>query len=194
VIGVCDDAALLADAAGNEYEEERQVNEFLFQDCSCKGHVAGRLDEAGRADNLKAFLTYRAQQAQATAEDAANSDGQTVLDAQQQRATQPSAGADAAVETQKEVVMKAPKKEKKVKAVKSFTKAEKSKRASEQSAKVQVSYAGRPEFIANLIAKGEKDAAIMVAVKEAYPGSSKCNVIKTIASKRAKAKADAKGE
>lgn len=64
------------------------------------------------------------------------------------------------------------------------SKAQKSKTESKPAA---VSYAGRPEFIAKLIAKGEKDAAIMEAVKAEYPGSSKCNVEKTIAAKRAKA-------
>lgn len=59
--------------------------------------------------------------------------------------------------------------------------------AVKKAAKSVVSYAGRPEFIAKLIAKGEKDAEIMKAVKVEYPGSSACNVIKTIASKRAKA-------
>lgn len=51
---------------------------------------------------------------------------------------------------------------------------------------VKVSYAGRPEFIAKLVAKGETDAAIMEAVKAEYPGSSKGNVVKTIAAKRSK--------
>jgi len=53
VVAVVEDGALLQNAAGEEFEEAREVNEFLFQDCSCKGHVAGRLDAAGRAENLR---------------------------------------------------------------------------------------------------------------------------------------------
>ena len=63
----------------------------------------------------------------------------------------------------------------------------KAKKIKSESKTTAVSYAGRPEFIAELIAKGEKDAAIMEAVKVKYPGSSKGNVEKTIAAKRAKA-------
>lgn len=114
VVGVCDDAALLADANGNEYEEKREVNEFLFQDCTCKGAVGGRLDEAGRAANLKAFLA-----------------------AQQDRMNQqPAAGAVApaeTTETKKEPVMKATKTEKKAKAVKAKSDRKLVKRGSNES-------------------------------------------------------------
>ena len=67
VVAVVEDGALLQNAAGEEFEEAREVNEFLFQDCSCKGHVAGRLDAAGRAENLKQHLAARAAASQAAA-------------------------------------------------------------------------------------------------------------------------------
>ena len=111
VIAVVEDGALLSDAAGNEYEEAREVNEFLFADCSCKGHVAGRLDAAGRAENLKQHLVARAAASQAAA------------------ANGPAATVNNNTETKKEPVMK-----KAVKAVKTEKqpKQEKPKRAAEQ--------------------------------------------------------------
>lgn len=77
VVAVVEDGALLQNAAGEEFEEAREVNEFLFQDCSCKGHVAGRLDAAGRAENLR---KHNEAMAAVAAEAAADSDGRIVLD------------------------------------------------------------------------------------------------------------------
>lgn len=77
VVAVVEDGALLQNAAGEEFEEAREVNEFLFADCSCKGHVAGRLDAAGRAENLR---KHNEAMAAGVAEAAADSDGRIVLD------------------------------------------------------------------------------------------------------------------
>jgi hypothetical protein len=49
-----------------------------------------------------------------------------------------------------------------------------------------VSFAGRPALIAKLVKSGMADDQIMVEVKAKYPGSSTCNVVKTIKAKRAK--------
>ena len=56
---------------------------------------------------------------------------------------------------------------------------------------VQVSYAGRGERIAALVAAKKTDAQIMEIIRTEFPGSSKSPVLKTIASKRA---ASAKAE
>jgi len=56
----------------------------------------------------------------------------------------------------------------------------------------QVSYAGRGERIAALVAKGKTDEEILTIIRKEFPGSSKSPVLKTIAGKRAKSKEDAK--
>lgn len=160
VVGVCDDAALLADANGNEYEEKREVNEFLFQDCTCKGAVGGRLDAACRAANLKAFLA-----------------------AQQERVNQQSAaGADATVETtetEKAETMKAKKTEKKAKAAK----AEKPKRK-QAAADGECDISNRAAYVASVIASGKSDEEAIALVMSKYPVTIRSYAEKLVASRR----------
>lgn len=153
VVSVLEKRCIIGNLDGQEFYEDRQVNEFLLLECCTHKYI--RLDPAQRAANLEQFLAQR----KSPLPEAQTSDETTENESEKPMA-------------------------KKTKSVK--TKEVKAKKVKSASA-VTVSYAGRPEFIAKLIAKGEKDAAIMEAVKVEYPGSSKGNVMKTIAAKRVKA-------
>lgn len=155
VVSVLEKRCIIGNLDGQEFYEDRQVNEFLLLECCTHKYI--RLDAAQRAANLEQFLAQRKSPLPM---------GEPVSDETK------------TTENESEKPMA-----KKTKAVK----AAKVKKIKSESKTAAVSYAGRPEFIAKLIAKGEKDAAIMEAVKAEYPGSSKGNVEKTIASKRAKA-------
>jgi len=174
VVAVVEDGALLQNAAGEEFEEAREVNEFLFQDCSCKGHVAGRLDAAGRAENLR---KHNEAMAAVTAEAAAVVSN---------------------METKKEPKMKANKtktetkaKTKEAKAAKPAAekqpKPEKPKRAAEQIKEgvkeLEGKATGRAAFIGSMVQSGKSEKEIYEQAHEKFPGTSLSLVKKIIARK-----------
>ena len=57
VISVTSEDAIIGNLAGQEFSEERWLNEYFFQDCTC--HKLVRLNAEQRATNLKQFLQQR---------------------------------------------------------------------------------------------------------------------------------------
>ena len=73
------------------------------------------------------------------------------------------------------------------KAIKKTEKKTAAAKSPEAEKQTQVSYAGRGERIAALVAAKKTDNQILEIIRAEFPGSSKSPVLKTIASKKAKA-------